>query len=65
MSDKPAFYEGDSWKSAKAAPVVVNLKRRTRAEAQAHMDDQYRKGEIGLDQWRFASDVFSEPGAFS
>lgn len=56
------IFEGDSWKHAKEpAPVVISLKRRTRAEAQAYIDDQYRDGRITLDEWRIQTDFLSEP----
>jgi hypothetical protein len=59
---RPAVWEGDSWKHAKPLPpALLTVEELSRPEMQAKIDDEYRTGKMALDDWRALTDWLSEP----
>jgi hypothetical protein len=60
-------YYGDEWKNCDDAPAApaaaVVLRRRTRAEQQRYLDDQYGQGKITVEQWRMQTAMTSNQRA--
>lgn len=53
----PESDDEEAWKHA-AVPFV--LIRRTRADAQKRLDDQFAEGKIDRETWRLHTDLFGE-----
>jgi len=51
--------EGDEWKHAPEPKPVCELGRRTRAQQQEWLDDQFARGKITRQMWRVQTDYLS------
>lgn len=57
-------HEDDSWKHAKEPPARIEKRHLlTRAELQAKFDEDYASKRITLEDWRWKTDVLSDPKA--